>query len=51
MQYFVLEFKIILIVIPFSSGFVIKGIIHFEKKKSPIKEFLSKMLIDGNCKI
>jgi hypothetical protein len=38
-------------VIPLSSGLVISGIIHFEKKKSPINEFLSKMLIEGNLKI
>jgi hypothetical protein len=41
MQFFVFEFNIILIVIPLSSGFVSKGIIHLEKKNSPTKEFLS----------
>jgi len=48
MQFLVFEAKRVFRVIPLSSGLVSKGIIHFEKKNSPINEFFSKMLIEGN---
>jgi len=48
MQFLVFEAKRVFSVIPLSSGLVSKGIIHFEKKNSPINEFFSKMLIEGN---
>lgn len=48
MQFLVFEAKRVFNVIPLSSGFVSKGIIHFEKKNSPMNEFFSKILIEGN---
>ncbi len=50
MQFFVFDARSVFKVIPLSSGLVSKGITHLEKKNSPINEFFSKMLIDGNYK-
>jgi hypothetical protein len=48
MQFFVFEESRVFNVIPLSSGLVNNGIIHFEKKNSPIKAFFSKIFIFGN---